>query len=386
MVSVRPEVASAAEIAGPTRRADRRWPLIHALFWVLVCGFFVFFFGREAQSYGQSFLFVTLLLPVAMGTTYFLTHVLVPRYLLKGRYGRFALYAVYTLVVSVYLELLVLVASFVFLAGYETTAMNPATLDVFGLVVALYVVVFLAMAANLTVRWHRLRDAHARTEKERLEAELALREAELARLETQMQPHFLFNTLNNLYALTLEGSEDAPEVVLHLAEMLDYVLERSDRSYVPLRGELDHLETYLELERLRHGERVEIILDRGDISPEAHLAPLLLVPLVENAFKHGVRRSASGGWVRIRLRAEDGRLRFVVANSVPAAGGSSSDSSGIGLANLRRRLELLYPGTHRLELDEEPRCFTARLEVPLRGAEEKLPERRTSLETRFEAP
>ena len=351
---------------------DWRWPLGHVLFWAFVLGFFVFFFGREAQSYGQSLFFVALLLPVAMGTTYVLTHVLVPRYLLRGRYGRFALFGLYTIVVSVYLELLVLVGSFIFLAGYEMDAMNPATLDVFGLVVALYVVVFLAMAINLTTRWHRLRGAHAEAERERLEAELELRQAELARLETQMQPHFLFNTLNNLYGLTLEGSEDAPDVVLHLADLLEHVLDRSDRALVPLAEEVDHLETYLELERLRFGDRVEVEFERDEISHEDYVAPMLFVPLVENAFKHGVRRSASGGWVRIRVRVREDMLRFTVANSVPgdAPPKQEEERSGIGLENVRRRLELLYSESSPLSLEQTGNSFVARLELPLRASDD----------------
>jgi sensor histidine kinase YesM len=351
----------------------------HVLFWSAVLVFFVLYFGREAESYGQSLLFVALLLPVAMATTYFLTGVLVPRYLLPGRYARFALYAVYTLVASVYLELVVLVGSFVFFAGYEISAVNPATLDVFGLVVGLYLVVFLAMAANLTVRWNRLRAAHAAAEQARLEAQLKLREAELGRLKAQMHPHFLFNTLNNLYGLTLEGSEAAPDVVLRIADLLDYMLYRCDRPFVPLAGEVEHLRTYLELERLRYdAQRVQVTCDLGGALPEACVAPLLLVPLVENSFKHGVSRAAGTAWVRIRLRAADGQLRFTVENSKPAGEPvrSPGHAAGIGLANVRQRLSLLYPGTHTLDVCEEAAQFAVRLHLPLRKCDDKMPDRR----------
>ena len=310
-----------------------------------------------------------------MATTYVLTHWLVPHYLLAERYARFALYAAYTLVASIHLELVVLVGSFVFLAGYEIGAMNPPTLDVFGLVVGLYVVVFLAMAANLAVRWHRLQAAHAEAEQARLEAELKLREAELARLKTQMHPHFLFNTLNNLYGLTLEGSEAAPDVVLHVADLLDYMLYRCDRSFVPLAGEVEHLRTYLKLERLRHAERVQVTFCTDEaLPPEACVPPLVLVPLVENSFKHGARRTAETAWIRICLRAAEGQLRFTVENSKPAAGRrhekgvapGRDDASGIGLANVRRRLGLLYPDAHAFEVRDEATQFSVRLRLPLR--------------------
>ena len=355
----------------------------HVLFWGGVLVFFVLYFGRAAQSYRQSLLFVALLLPVAMATTYTLTHWLVPRYLLPGRYVRFALYTAYTFVASAYLELVVLVGSFVFLAGYEVGAMNPATLDVFGLVVGLYVVVFLAMAANLAVRWHRLRAAHAEAEQARLEAELELRDAELARLKMQMHPHFLFNTLNNLYGLTLEGSEAAPDVVLRIADLLDYMLYRCDQPLVPLAGEIDHLRTYLELERLRHDERIQVHFCADEALPaEACVAPLLLVPLVENSFKHGARRTAGAAWIRIGLHAAEGRLRFTVENSKPVAGPPGSgppqkqsaplgrrEASGIGLENVRQRLSLLYPSAHTFEVRDEATQFSVRLCLPLQDCE-----------------
>jgi hypothetical protein len=352
-----------------------RWhaPLGHLLFWGAVLGFFVLYFGREADSYAQSLLFVALLLPVAMATTYFLTGVLVPRYLLPGRYGRFALYAIYTLIVSVYLELVVLVVSFIFLADYQMSAMNPATLDVFGLVVGLYVVVFIAMAADLAQRWHRLRAAHAETERARLEAELNLRDAELARLRMQMHPHFLFNTLNNLYGLTLERSDDAPDVVLRIADLLDYMLYRCDRPLVPLAGEIEHLNTYLELERLRYDERVAVTFDVDGAASDARVAPLLLVPFVENSFKHSASRTADRAWIQIELRVVEDEMHFTVANSKldGTTGAETGDgvarnaTAGIGLANVRRRLDLLYPDAHDLAIRDTPTQFTVHLRLPL---------------------
>ena len=359
-----------------------RWhsPLGHLLFWGAVLGFFVLYFGREADSYGQSLLFVVLLLPVAMATTYFLTGVLVPRYLLPGRHGRFALYAVYTLIVSVYLELVVLVVSFIFLADYQVSAMNPATLDVFGLVVGLYVVVFIAMAADLARRWHRLRAAHAETERARLEAELNLRDAELARLRMQMHPHFLFNTLNNLYGLTLERSDDAPDVVLRIADLLDYMLYRCDRPLVPLAGEVEHLKTYLDLERLRYDERVDVTFDVDGSAPDAHVAPLLLVPFIENSFKHSASQTADRAWIRIVLRTVDEALHFTVSNSKPDGspdvemgdGVARDATAGIGLSNVRRRLALLYPGAHDLTTRETATQFTVHLRLPLHDSDTLL--------------
>ena len=348
--------------------------IIHAAFWGLTFLFFVLYFGREADGFLESVLFVALLLPVAMATTYFATGFLIPRFLLPGRYGLFVLYGAYALIGSIYLELVVLITSFMLLAGYDLEAMNPPALDIFGLVLALYVVVFLAVAANLAVRWHRLRAEHDRTERARLEGELALREAELARLKGQMQPHFLFNTLNNLYGLTLERSDDAPEVVLRISEMLDYVLYRCDGALVPLREEVEHLRTYLDLERLRYDERVSIQFQVEGELLDGCIAPLLLTPLVENSFKHGTSRTPEPSWVDIRIRTCGRQLHFSVENPKPnvvvlpvTPGGPAS--SGIGLENVKRRLHLLYPDAHELTIDDAEHRFTARLRVPIHSCE-----------------
>ena len=349
----------------------------HALFWMGVLAFYTLFFGRAEANYAQSLLFVCLLLPVAVSTSYFVSYVLVPRFLLRRRYGLFALYFGYTLVASVQLELSVLVVSFIYLAEYRISAMNPAALDVFGLVVALYVVVFLFVAAGLVQRWHRLREAHGRAERARLEAELQLKEAELSRLKSQINPHFLFNTLNNLYGLTLEDPAAASEMVLRLADMLDYVLYRSDEAFVPLGEEVEHLESFLALERLRYDERVEVSFSVGEMPDEdVCIAPMLLLPFIENSFKHGVSRKAGSSWVRASLAVQNGQLLFEVANSRPQeTPDEETNGEGIGLMNVRRRLELLYPDAYRLDLENEPEQYTVHLELPLRDCDDKMHDR-----------
>lgn len=355
---------------------------IHVLYWGATYFFFVLYFGREANHYAESLLFVALLLPVAMATTYFATAFLLPRYLLQGRYALFALYGLYALIGSVYLELVVLMTTFILLAGYNVQRMSPPILDVFGLIVGLYAVVFLAVAADLATRWHRLRAEHDETERARLEAErarleaeLALREAELARLKGQMQPHFLFNTLNNLYGLTLERSDDAPEVVLRISEVLDYVLYRCDKALVPLSDELEHLKTHLELERLRYDERIDIRLDLDGKLPNGCIAPLLLTPFIENSFKHGVARTNKNSWVNIRVCTENGRLHFSVENGKPDPGGTApgpkaADAAGIGLENVKRRLCLLYPDAHELIIEDLPDRYAVRLRIPIHSCQD----------------
>ncbi len=343
----------------------------HAAFWTGVALFFGFYFGRGPVPYAQSLLFVALLLPVAMGTTYVLTAFLVPRFLLRRRYGRFALYSLYTLVASVYLELLIVVAAFVFLADYELSAVPPAALDVTGMVLALYVTVLLALAADLAGHSQRLRAAHAEAERLRLAAELE-------RLKAQLHPHFLFNTLNNLYGLTLERSDAAPDAVLRIAELLDYMLYRCDGPLVPLDGEIAHLQAFIALETLRYSTPVDVRVTAPEPPTAARIAPLLLMPLVENAFTHGVHPSIARPWVHIALGADHGTLAVEVANSRPAtapADASDRTRSGIGLANVRQRLALLYPNSHTLDVAHTADAFRVRLTLPIHASDDPLPSR-----------
>ncbi|WP_019946251.1 sensor histidine kinase [Hymenobacter aerophilus] len=180
---------------------------------------------------------------------------------------------------------------------------------------------------------------------------------ELAMLKTQINPHFLFNTLNNIYSLTSRKSDKAPEAVLRLAEIMRYLLYESSTDTVPLSRELAHLRSFLDLQRLRlpasAQEAIVLEVEGSDTECAHPIAPLLLLPLVENAFKHGdlAARPVS---VHIALHlAPDGQLRFSVLNHVAPADAERplpKQPGGVGLANLRRRLALLYPNRYTLDV------------------------------------
>ncbi|MCP4573519.1 MAG: hypothetical protein GY838_14270 [bacterium] len=179
------------------------------------------------------------------------------------------------------------------------------------------------------------------------EAEARHLAAELALLRTQIHPHFLFNTLNGLYALALERSERMPSVVLQLSELLRYVLDSGERDRVPLADEIRFLENYVALERLRNDRDVDLHLEIRGTPAGREVAPMLLAPFVENAFKHGDLGLRPEALIHMRLDMEERHWRFTVANTW--SGQQSPERSGIGLASVRRRLELLHPGAHSLE-------------------------------------
>ena len=192
---------------------------------------------------------------------------------------------------------------------------------------------------------------------------------ELAMLKTQINPHFLFNTLNNIYSLTSRKSDRAPEAVLRLAESMRYLLYDSSADTVPLSQELAHLRSFLDLQRLRLPEAeaaAAIVLHvAGEVTPEAFsIAPLLLLPLVENAFKHG-DLAARPEAIRIEIDLPDATTLLVTVHNFvgPRDAALPAQPGGLGLHNLRRRLALLYPGRHALTVRTLPGEYAVTLEL-----------------------
>ena len=341
-------------------------PFVHALFWLSVLLFYTLYFGSREDGYGQSLLFVILLLPITVLTAYFLLYWLIPRYLLQRRYISFFLYLCYTILFSLYLELLLVLLLYINVSEYQAMFVNPALVDLLDVLVGMYLVIFLAVAINLLRRWLHIQAFNSRLEKARMEAEIKLKETELQLLKSQIQPHFLFNTLNNLYALALQKSEQVPDVVLSISEQLDYVLYRGDSPCVPLTDELNHIQNYIKLQSLRYTEQdLKVVIETSGEMACASIAPLLLIPFVENSFKHGINPSYSSGWITMRSLVQNNRLTFYLANSKCHIPSEPDQHSGIGLLNVRKRLELLYTDRYTLDVHDESSRFIVQLTLQL---------------------
>ncbi len=186
--------------------------------------------------------------------------------------------------------------------------------------------------------------------------------AELAALKNQLNPHFLFNTLNNLYVLALKKSEDTPKVIRKLSEILDYILYRCNESYVSLEKEIELIENYLSLEKIRYADRVKIEFCK-DVTGQERIAPLLLLTFVENAFKHGVANEINQARINITISKEGEELLFKVENSKPAVTEELDDKESIGLQNIKKQLELLYPKAYDLVIKNGKSTFSANLKL-----------------------
>ena len=189
-------------------------------------------------------------------------------------------------------------------------------------------------------------------------------EAELQYLKSQTNPHFLFNTLNNIYALARDKSELAPESILRLSKILRFMLYETAGDYISLEQEMRIINDYLALEKLRYDESLRVSFDHTVENPLQPVPPLLLIPLVENAFKHGAAETRNQPYVDIRLSVHQRRLEFLVTNSTEADASAASVKENIGLSNLRRQLELLYTD-FSLTVNQGASEFTAHLKIDL---------------------
>ncbi len=188
--------------------------------------------------------------------------------------------------------------------------------------------------------------------------------AELKYLKAQINPHFLFNTLNNLYGLSLESSKKVPDMILKLSDILSYSLYESSVNQIILEKEIDLINDFIALEKERYSNRISINMSTADnITYQEHIAPLLFMPLIENAFKHGVKESTETVEIDIALKKKEGYLSFSVVNDF-AAIEESKTHSGIGLQNLRRRLDILYPDNYELETEAINTRYHALIKIP----------------------
>lgn len=192
-------------------------------------------------------------------------------------------------------------------------------------------------------------------------------EAELKALKSQINPHFLFNTLNNLYSLTLDKSDKAPNLVLKLSDMMRYILYECNDRYVLLEKELDFIRNYLDLQKIRLDEAIPVKIEVKGNTAQNKIAPLLFEPLIENAFKHGAYGRNNDGFVNILFNFEEvNKMELLIENRFDKSwSNEKGESKGIGIKNVSRRLELLYPEKHSLDIQENGSLFTVILKIDL---------------------
>ncbi len=190
--------------------------------------------------------------------------------------------------------------------------------------------------------------------------------AELQLLKSQVQPHFIFNTLNNIYATALKGSPETAKLIAHLSSFLNYNLYDAKQDFVPLLSELEYINSYIALQRNRYGDKVDASMNVYDNINSVTIAPLLLLPLVENSFKHGVAASINQSWVRIDVSNQNNWCTIKIENSVEnEVEKKELNNGGLGLQNVERRLQLLYPNRHEYKVIKQPYTYLVILKILL---------------------
>jgi len=187
--------------------------------------------------------------------------------------------------------------------------------------------------------------------------------AELEMLQAQINPHFFFNTLNNLYALTIKNSDKAPEVILKLSEMMRYTIYEGKKNLVPVKDEIEYLSNYIELHKIRYRNKVDIQFNH-DIDSNIEVTPLLFIIFLENAFKHGLEKNHETGYIHMNLEGNAEQIHFRIDNNFMLE--PKSDTAGIGLSNLKRRLDLTYPNKYELNISTENNVYSANLKINLK--------------------
>lgn len=187
--------------------------------------------------------------------------------------------------------------------------------------------------------------------------------AELSLLRNQINPHFFFNTLNNLYALSITKSEKAPDVILKLSDIMRYTIYEGNKEKVALKDEIKYLENYIDLHTIRQNQKAKISFNHR-IDNDYFITPLLLIILLENAFKHGVEMMTKNAFIHVDLVAKNDQIRFAVKNNFEEK--SETESKGIGLANLKKRLSILYPKSHTLKIVKKDGIFSVDLQLDIK--------------------
>ena len=339
----------------------------HGLFWIAYFLYSWLAFGSleqdncfGANSYEAEFMYSLLYVPIVACAVYFTIYVLIEKYFIHQQYRLFYGLSVLSLITF---GVVYRVISYQFLLPIYRPGLQLVTPMFFFPKILVCTIDFgttvgAAVMLYFVNKWYQQRQLNQ-------QLELANREAELELLQSQVQPHFLFNTLNNIYALSLKSSPQTPEMIYRLSSLLDYMLYDSKGRRVPLKNELDYINNYLNLQLIRYGTQLSMTLNADPAVSDLVIAPMLLLPFVENCFKHGVCQQLTDNWIRIDLAVRNDALQVRIQNSKDADDEPITGKRGIGLQNVRSRLAILYKDQHTLTITNEPTVFTIELTVAL---------------------
>lgn len=330
----------------------------HALIWVLL---FVIPYVSTDQVFNSlnsktdvKYLSLCLSLSSLLIIVFYINYyVLIPRYLLVRKHWQYYIY----LFLAIATILIFSGATLVFTDfDPETLAKAKPAIEKIVPVIIVNAILLWSLSIVLSILWtiyHRLKQ----TEAEKLSAQIAS-------LKSQINPHFLFNTLNSIYATAIDVSPKTADMVDKLSEMMRYTMKDTHQNFVLLESEINYIDNFIALQRLRLDRRVKLEYSTLKSIPALEIAPMLLIPFVENAFKHGVN-SEQGSRIRIEITMNKNELRLSVVNNKVDIQQDISERSGLGIENTKHRLNLIYPSKHLLVIDDTQTEFSVSLHINL---------------------
>lgn len=334
---------------------------LHFVFWTFVWLFYVYFFGFNSGNQNYIYWFSSILIPITMLVTYFVIYFLIPKYLLKRKYKLFILYGIYSIVGVSYLVVWVMLGGFVFMTKSDIGKIPPLSWSLPYILFSVYLIVFVVSTFKLLKFNYESLEKNKSLENKILETQLQIKNQELHFLKKQIHPHFLFNTLNTIYGFALKQSKDTPEIILKLSNLLDYILYQVNKPKVFLKEEVLHIQEYIELEKIRFQDTLKVNFKSNIINGDIQVAPMLLIPFVENAFKHG---NIVNGFLKVEVEIylKGNQLDFSIKNTVLNNDDSESEN-GIGLENIQKRLDLLYKDNYDLKIERKDNWFIVNLKL-----------------------
>lgn len=328
----------------------------HIFFWLSMISFFMYLAKDDTRLSYEGLAVVFLLYPAINISLFYLNFlVFIPNFLDKKRYGIYAAVVVVAIivfgfikyVVGLYYQPFVLVRenghTMVFWQYFVSTIFTSLTF------------VFLSTALKFANDWFLNERIQRDLENQRLSAELSF-------LKSQINPHFLFNSLNSIYSLAYQRSETTPEAILKLSEIMRYMLYECNDNKVSLSKELQYLQNYIDLQKIRFGKKAYIDYKIIGTVDGQQIVPLLLIAFIENAFKHGIANDPETP-IQLLIEVDDTRLHFYIQNK--KHNNNRDSQGGIGLINVKRRLDLLYTGKYKLEIADTPESYTSELWIDL---------------------
>lgn len=333
--------------------------LQHAIFWSISQYFLLRNFQASSALAPTDYIYTGIFSIFIIVAVYLNLLILIPRLFQEGKYILYLFLLGLLLAIMTYLQIIFFdaIVGHVFPGYYLISYFDyPETLKYFVILVGI------SSLLHFSKSWFHYKESQAKliqTQKEKTVAELET-------LKNQINPHFLFNSINSIYSLVLKKSDIAPEALIKLSDAMRYIIYESNEESVPLEKEIVFITNFIELQKLRMSAKDQLEFEIDGKSNNLKIAPLLMIPIIENGFKYGIKGETEASFVIIKIRLADDSLRLIVKNNMGTVDDvERTKAKGMGLVNLKKRLELIYPEKHYLNIEQLDDTFSVNLKIDL---------------------